>query len=380
MPTRRSPAASHKPAAAKPRAASKLAKAAAPAGSAVSSAAGPAAQAALPRVGMLGLGIMGSAMAANLMKGGFAVTGHDPDKAARERFAKAGGHAAKDAGSLAGQVSVIITSLPSAAALMHSAELIAAAVAPRGKKGKAANSAKSELIIIETSTLDTADKEQARRVLAAAGVVLLDCPLSGTGAQALRKDLTVYASGNAAAIKRVQPVFEGFSKAQFSLGAFGNGMRMKLMANLLVAIHNVSTAEALLLGQRWGIKPADAVKVLADGAGGSRMLQVRGPFMQDRGWEEATMKIEVWQKDMKLIGAALREMKVPAPLFAATVPIYDAAMGMGHAQHDTAAVFNVLDRMSSMPVEPAAARSPRKAGAKRSPLKAGAKRVAPKPR
>jgi L-threonate 2-dehydrogenase len=302
-----------------------------------------------PRVGMLGLGIMGSAMANNLMKGGFAVIGHDPDKAARERFAKAGGRAAKDAGSLAGQVSVIITSLPSAAALMHSAELIAAAVAPGGKKGKADKGSKSELIIIETSTLDTADKEQARRVLAAAGVVLLDCPLSGTGAQAVKKDLTVYASGNTAAIKRVQPVFEGFSKAQFSLGAFGNGMRMKLMANLLVAIHNVSTAEALLLGQRWGIKPADAVKVLADGAGGSRMLQVRGPFMQDRGWEAATMKIEVWQKDMKLIGAALREMKVPAPLFAATVPIYDAAMGMGHAQHDTAAVFNVLDKMSSVP-------------------------------
>jgi L-threonate 2-dehydrogenase len=367
MPTRRSPAASHKPAAPKPRAASKLAKAAAPAGSAASSAAGPATAAASPRVGMLGLGIMGSAMAANLMKGGFAVTGHDPDKAARERFVKAGGRAAKDAGSLAGQVSVIITSLPSAAALMHSAELIAAAVAPGGKKGKAA---KSELIVIETSTLDTADKEQARRVLAAAGVVLLDCPLSGTGAQAVNKDLTVYASGNAAAIKRVQPVFEGFSKAQYSLGAFGNGMRMKLMANLLVAIHNVATAEALLLGQRWGIKPADAVKVLAGGAGGSRMLQVRGPHMQDRGWEEATMKIEVWQKDMKLIGAALREMGVPAPLFAATVPIYDAAMGMGHAQHDTAAVFNVLDRMSSVPVEPSAARSPAKAGAKRSPPKA----------
>ncbi len=108
-----------------------------------------------------------------------------------------------------------------------------------------------------------------------------------------------------------------------------------------------ATAGVLLLGQRWGIQPRDAVNVLADGAGGSRMLQVRGPQMQDRGWEEATMKVEVWQKDMHLISAALRQAKVPAPLFGATVPIYDAAMGMGHAQHDTAAVFDVLDRMSS---------------------------------
>jgi L-threonate 2-dehydrogenase len=240
----------------------------------------------------------------------------------------------KDAQDVARRAQLIITALPGAAALMASATAIAEA----GSRG---------MLVVETSTLDIADKEAARRVLAAKGMVLLDCPLSGTGAQALRKDLTVYASGPAAAIKRLQPVFEGFSKSQFNLGAFGNGMRMKLMANLLVAVHNVATAEALLLGKRWGIKPSDAVKVLADGAGGSRMLQVRGPCMEDAGWEVATMKVEVWQKDMKLIGAALREAGVPAPLFAATVPVYDAAMGMGHAKHDTAAVFDVLERMSS---------------------------------
>ncbi len=294
----------------------------------------PRGSAPLRTVGLLGLGIMGSAMAGNLMKAGFAVCGFDPNAPARQRFRAAGGSLCADAAVLAKQADVIITSLPSAAALMASAEHIAR-TAPRG------------LLVVETSTLDTTDKEQARRVLAKAGVVLLDCPLSGTGAQAVLKDLTVYASGPAAAIKRLRPVFEGFSKAHFALGAFGNGMRMKLMANLLVAVHNVATAEALLLGQRWGISPGTAVKVLADGAGGSRMLQVRGPQMENRGWETATMKVEVWQKDMKLIAAALREAGVPAPLFAASAPIYDAAMGMGHALHDTAAVFDVLDRMSS---------------------------------
>lgn len=290
----------------------------------------------LQRVGLLGLGIMGSAMAGNLLKAGFEVHGFDPRPAARKALKAAGGRPAADAQALAQAVQVVISSLPSAQALMASAEAIAA-IAPQLPKG---------LLVVETSTLATADKEAARRVLAACGVVLLDCPLSGTGAQAARKDLTVYASGPAAAIRRLQPVFEGFSKSQFNLGAFGNGMRMKLMANLLVAIHNVSTAEALLLGQRWGIRPAEAVKVLADGAGGSRMLQVRGPLMDGPGWLTPTMKIEVWQKDMQLIAAALREAGVPAPLFSATVPVYDAAMGLGHARHDTAAVFDVLDRMS----------------------------------
>jgi len=335
-PARRTTQASAAPTATASRTAARTAASTAAKTSAASARTPAAAQ--LPTVGLLGLGIMGSAMAGNLMKAGFVVLGFDPSAPARQRFRVAGGKVCTDALAVARGAQVIITSLPSAAALMDTATAVAAAAA-RG------------LLVVETSTLDIADKEAARRVLAAQGVVLLDCPLSGTGAQAIRKDLTVYASGPAATIKRLQAVFDGFSKAQFSLGAFGNGMRMKLMANLLVAIHNVSTAEALLLGKRWGIKPADAVKVLADGAGGSRMLQVRGPFMDDRGWETVTMKVEVWQKDMKLIAAALRETGVPAPLFAATVPVYDAAMSMGHAKHDTAAVFDVLERMST-PAQP----------------------------
>jgi L-threonate 2-dehydrogenase len=297
------------------------------------------------RVGVLGLGIMGSAMAGNLMKAGFTVWGFDPAAPARARHREAGGSVCRDAAELARSVDVMISSLPSAAALQDSAQLIAQA----GTTG---------LVIAETSTLDIEDKRAARDVLARAGVTLLDCPLSGTGAQAARKDLTVYASGPARAIRRMQPVFEGMSREQVNLGVFGNGMKMKLMANLLVAIHNVSTAEALLLGQRWGIRPSDAVKVLAGGAGGSRMLQVRGPLMENEGWKDATMKIAVWQKDMKLIGDALRANGVPAPLFAATVPLYDAAIGMGHGLHDTAAVFDVLARMSSPPAPTAA---PRKA-------------------
>jgi 3-hydroxyisobutyrate dehydrogenase-like beta-hydroxyacid dehydrogenase len=289
---------------------------------------------AFQRIGMLGVGIMGRAMAANLVKAGFAVSGYDPDPKAMKRLKAAGGTPCASAGDLAAAVDVIICALPNPEALHDAAQHIAV----RGHR---------KLLVVETSTLDITDKTAARDTLKAQGIVMLDCPLSGTGAQAVNKDLTVYASGPKTAIKKLAPVFAGFSKNSFDLGAFGNGMKMKLMANLLVAIHNVSTAEALLLGQRWGIKPKDAVKVLSDGAGGSRMLQVRGPLMEGEGWNTATMKVGIWQKDMKLIAAALAEAQVPAPLFAATVPIYNAAMALGHAEHDTAAVFDVLSRMSS---------------------------------
>jgi len=286
------------------------------------------------QIGFLGLGIMGSAMAGNLIKAGFQVYGYDPSAKACKHLKQIGGKPCKDAAGLINSVQVVVTSLPNAAALIQTAEKMVSV----GNKG---------LLVIETSTLDIKDKEAARELMASKGVVMLDCPLSGTGAQAATKDLTVYASGPAADISRLAKVFEGFSKNHFNLGPFGMGMKMKLMANLLVAIHNVSTAEALLLGQRWGISPSMAVKVLSDGAGGSRMLQVRGPMMEDEGWTNATMKVSVWQKDMKLIAQALSDTNVPAPLFAATVPIYNAAMGMGHENNDTAAVFDVLSVMSS---------------------------------
>jgi 3-hydroxyisobutyrate dehydrogenase-like beta-hydroxyacid dehydrogenase len=82
-------------------------------------------------------------------------------------------------------------------------------------------------------------------------------------------------------------------------------MRKKLISNLLVAVHNVAAAEALAFGTRLGTDPATAVKVLADGASSSVMLQVRGPVMCDRSWGNPGMKLHVWQKDISLTAAAL---------------------------------------------------------------------------
>lgn len=289
----------------------------------------------LEKVGMLGLGIMGSAMTANLVRAGFEVLGYDPVSATRERLVIDGGTAVEDALDAIRPVRVLLLSLPSEAALQSATEQICAV----GQPG---------LIVAETSTLPVKAKQRAFDALQAKGIIMLDCPLSGTGAQAVTRDLAVYASGDTAAIARIQPVLDGFARVTYVIGAFGQGMQMKLMANLLVSIHNVSTAEALLMGSRMGIDMDTAIKVLADGAGGSRMLEVRGPLMSGRSWNQATMKVSTWQKDIKLISAALVEANVPAPLFYAAIPIYNAAMGMGHGDADTASVYHVLERMSSL--------------------------------
>ena len=112
--------------------------------------------------------------------------------------------------------------------------------------------------------------------------MLLDCPISGTGAQARAGDVVVYASGPRKRLSRRRAGPGGFARAHHYVGPFGAGSKMKFVANLLVAIHNVAAAEALVLAMKAGLDPAMTLKIVADGAGGSRMLQVRGPMMVGR--------------------------------------------------------------------------------------------------
>jgi L-threonate 2-dehydrogenase len=299
-------------------------------------------------VGVIGLGIMGSAMAANLVKAGWRVVGYDVLPAARDRLRAEGGVPARSIAEVVKAATIIITSLPTYAAV----EGVARELADTKARGH---------IIVETSTMPIAVKEAARVVLAKAGITLLDCPLSGTGAQARNKDLGVYASGPLAAYKQCVPAFEGFASAHYHVGEFGAGSKMKFIANHLVAIHNVAAAEAMVLAMKGGLDPAMVLKVVAGGAGGSRMFQVRGPMMVADDYSEATMKCEVWQKDMEIIGRFATDLDCPVPLFHQSASIYNAAMAQGHAKDDTAAVCAVLANMAGLKRKVAPARKRRAA-------------------
>ncbi len=286
-----------------------------------------------PAVGVIGLGIMGSAISANLVRAGFAVCGTDIAAPRRAALQRAGGRGLRSVRHVAAEARLLLTSLPSAGAL----HAVAAELVRYARKGT---------VVIETSTLALEDKLRARRTLGVRGIALLDCPLSGTGAQARVRDLVVYASGERAACRRVAPVFEGFARAHHYLGEFGNGSRMKFVANLLVAIHNVSAAEALVLGMKAGLDPKTVLRVVGDGAGGSRMLQVRGPMMIVGRYRPATMSMGMWQKDMRIIRDFAAGLGVETPLFRASAPIYAAALAQGRAAEDTAAVCAVLEKRS----------------------------------
>jgi 3-hydroxyisobutyrate dehydrogenase-like beta-hydroxyacid dehydrogenase len=203
--------------------------------------------------------------------------------------------------------------------------------------------------VIEASTMPLEVKQDIHDRCSARGIVVLDCPISGTGAQAAAKDISVYASGNAAAVKRCDAVFRGFARSMHYCGEFGNGSKLKFIANLLVTIHNLSAAEAMVMGLKSGLDLDLVYKVIKDGAGTSRMFEVRGPMMIKGDYRAATMKCEVYQKDIDIIGGYAAKLNIPVPLFEASKAYYSAALSQGFAKEDTGAVCAVLERMAGNP-------------------------------
>ena len=287
-------------------------------------------------VGVVGLGIMGGAFAHNLTEAGWRVIGSDIDPTRCRALARLGVEIAADAGEVARKAPTVITSLPSPKALASTVATIVKAKVPHR-------------VFVEASTFTIEDKAAAEKKLRKAGHVMLDCPMSGTGAQARVRDLVVYASGNAAEIDKQRPMLAAFTRAVHDVGDFGNGSRMKYVANLLVAIHNVASAEAMVLGIKAGLPPQLIYDLIKTGAGNSRVFELRGPMMvKDDYASNVTMKISIWQKDMDVIGGFARKIRAPTPMFDASNAVYTKARKGGYDEQDTAAVCAVLEKMAGV--------------------------------
>jgi 3-hydroxyisobutyrate dehydrogenase-like beta-hydroxyacid dehydrogenase len=286
-------------------------------------------------VGVVGLGNMGGAFARHLAAAGWRVLGFDIDAGRKRAAARAGVELAADAAALAAAAPVILVSLPNPQAL----DATVAAIAQHKLPGRT---------VVEASTFTLADKERAERALRKAGHVMLDCPVSGTGAQAAVKDIVIYASGDAKAMARTTPMFADFSRASYNVGAFGNGSRMKYVANLLVTIHNVASAEAMVLGIKSGLDPQMVYDLIRAGVGSSRVFEVRGPMMVKDSYANASMSIKLYHKDISVIEDHAVSLGIPTPLFSASIPIYSAALAMGYGEQDTASVCGVLQAMAGV--------------------------------
>jgi 3-hydroxyisobutyrate dehydrogenase-like beta-hydroxyacid dehydrogenase len=281
---------------------------------------------------------MGGAFARHLAAAGVRTSGYDLLSANVDALTAHGGHGRPSASAVAAEADIVITSLP------HSTALESALF---GEQGLVA-AGRSGLLVVETSTLSLEDKKRAQGRLSSAGIGMLDAPISGTGPQAAAKDITIFASGDRGEFERARNILSHLARSVRYVGPFGTGSKFKFIANLLVAIHIVGAAEAIVLGEKAGLDPSMLVEVLADSAATSRMLEVRGPSMATGAYASPMMKVDVFQKDLDIIAAFASQSKCPVPLFSTAVPFFTEVAAQGMGLQDTAAVVSALRSLAGM--------------------------------
>ena len=281
-------------------------------------------------IGLIGLGAMGGAYAKHLLKNNFKCFGIDLDKNNILKFIQLGGQEITY-DELFNKVEIVLTSLPS---------LIAYKDVLNNLKRLAKNNSKK--IILDMNTISIDDKKMFKKEINGLNIDMLDSPVSGTGAQAWEADLTVFASGSKELIDKCMNIFKAFSKEVINVGSFGNGMKFKILANLLVTIHNTAEAEALRLGELAGLDQDMIFKVLGNSAATSVMLQKRMPLMINKNYEPPTASFNIFLKDVDIIRNFIKDNNVTLPTFEGSAKIYDKAEKTLSKNWDTASVYEVL--------------------------------------
>jgi 3-hydroxyisobutyrate dehydrogenase-like beta-hydroxyacid dehydrogenase len=289
----------------------------------------------IERIAIVGVGLLGSAVASRLLAGGFAVTGYDsrPDqlKALGPRGLKPAS-SPKDAVAGADAVFTILPSLETVESVI---------LGPGGLLESLARSA----TLIQMSTISPTLTRRLGAAAAAAGIGFLDTPMSGTSAMVERGDCTIFAGGDAALVDACRPVFAAIAKRTVHVGPIGSASLAKLATNLLVGLNTAALAEALVLGTKGGLAPQALLDILKDSAAASKMVDVRGPLMVERRFDPQ-MKLDLFLKDFRLMLEEAQRLGVALPLTSLTQQICTATAAAGRGGEDLAALITTLERMS----------------------------------
>jgi len=282
-------------------------------------------------VGIIGLGLLGNAVASRLLAGGFDVVGYDvvPDRVAD--LVRLGGRGAASAAE-AGSPDVVCVILPSLASV-EEVILGADGLVARGRPAQT---------IVQMSTISPTLTRRLAREVTARGLSFLDCPISGTSGMVAQGSGVVFVGGERAAFERWRDMLGAVLPKPVYVGEAGQAMVLKLIANLLVALHSAAAAEALAMARRAGLDLNLVLDVLASGAAGSRMLTVRGPLIIKDEFP-AQMKLDLFMKDLHLIQDAARDIGTPLPLTDVAERLYAAVHAAGHGAEDLAVVVKALE-------------------------------------
>ena len=260
-------------------------------------------------VGLVGIGKIGLPVAANLIKSGYRVVGYRRSSLAE--FEKIGGVPARSAADVGAQADVVLTCLPSTEALddvVHG---------PRGL----VHSARPGQIVAELGSHPVPDKKRQIAVLAEKGASFVDGEVSGTPGMVTARKAAVFLAGDAEACKKLEPVVAGFTDSCLYFGEFGAASRVKLVNNLLVAIHIAATAEAMALGLKAGVDVPLMIKAIANGSGGSTQFSIRAPWMAERRFTPVQGSAGTLAHYFDMIADFADSIGVATPLLDCVVPL-----------------------------------------------------------
>jgi L-threonate 2-dehydrogenase len=297
-----------------------------------------------PRVGFIGLGAMGSGMAASLLRAGIPVRGYDVNPAAIERLVAAGGGAATSPADVAKDANVLILMVLN----NEQADQVLF-----GVQGAALTLAAGSLVMLCCTVAPAYVRSLAER-LEERGLLLLDAPVSGGTARAAEGQLSIMAAGSPAAFDQAALILDALAQNVYHMGDEpGQGATMKLVNQVLAGIHIAAAAEAVAFGAKAGIDPNRIYEVISNSAGASWMFQNRVPHILADDYTPQSA-VEIWLKDLGLIIDTGKEMRLPTPLAATAHQLFIMAAASGYARLDDAAVVKVFEKLADFRVLDAA--------------------------
>jgi 3-hydroxyisobutyrate dehydrogenase len=285
------------------------------------------------RVAFLGLGIMGSRMAANLARAGFELTVWNRTASTAVQFAAAneGVSVAGTPAEAARQAEIVFTMVVDGAQVQH---------VLLGDEG-AATAAAQGTLFVDCSTIGPAATREIGEALDERGLSLVDAPVTGSSPKAEDGTLTFMVGATEEEFERVAPELKAMGELIVHAGPRGHGQMIKLLNNAMAAANAAVVGEALVVGSRAGVDLEALVKVVGSGAGGSTMLDLKAGPMRHHDYT-TLFKLEHMLKDVRLCLEEGQRLGVPFPSAAYAREILNAGMGMGHADDDFAAMIEPL--------------------------------------
>ena len=291
----------------------------------------------MKRIGIIGVGLLGSAVATRLLKAKFEVKGYDTRREQVEALQAQGLIASGSIAEVAVDTDAVFIILPS---LQSVEDTIIGA-------GGLAETAPVDCTLIQMSTISP---ELTRRLGAAAAAKklgFLDAPMSGTSAMVERGDCTIFVAGERKRADRCQPIFNAIAKKTVFVGAVGMASLAKLATNLIVGLNTAVLAEAFVLAAKGGLEPRKLLEILKESAADSKMLEVRGPLMANHRFN-AQMKIDLFLKDFKLMLEEGQRLGVSLPLTSITQQLATATAVAGHGEEDLAAIVTTFELLAGL--------------------------------